>query len=159
MLERTIYTTSYFYKEYVLDIVYDFSTNLYKGECTEANVVLLNKSRVDLLKKFRDTIDNVESKEERIKRLEEQLASITTQLEEVKKEKDILTYKGVVLEYGVEDGLDKGYMIGRIRNAPKGTRKFYHKVVSNMQVDFEEYIDELEETAYLYNQIMGKEYK
>jgi len=118
------------------------------------NRVIEERTRIKALKSLMR-----ESKEERIKRLQEQLASITTQLEEVKKEKDTLIYKGVVLEYGVEDGLDKGWMIGRIRNALEGTEEIYGMYVSNIKDRFETYVDELEKSANIYNQLMGKEYK
>lgn len=95
-------------------------------------------------------------KQEKIQELEQLQARISAQLEELKKEKDTLTYKGVVLEYGKEEGLEKDWMIGRIRNAPQGTEDFYGMYVSNIKDRFETYIDDLEKSANIYNQLIGK---
>lgn len=95
-------------------------------------------------------------KQVKIQELERLQARISAQLEELKKEKDILTYKKVVLEYGEEEGLQEGYLIGRIKNAPEGTQEFYGKTVETIKGDFEEYLDLLERCANIYNQLMSK---
>ena len=60
------------------------------------------------------------------------------------------------MEYGKEEGLEKGYFIGRIKNAPEGTKEFYKRVPANMQVDFKMYIDELQISAKLYCELTNK---
>ena len=92
-------------------------------------------------------------KQEKIQELEQLQARISAQLEELKKEKDILTYKGIVLEYGVEEGLQEGYMVGRIKNAPEGTLEIYGRTVEAIKSEFEEYVDELEKSHYIFNMI------
>lgn len=97
------------------------------------------------------------SKEEKIKYLQDQLASISAELKKIKNEKDTWTYKGIVLEYGTDEELDTGYSVGRIKNAPKEAREFYGKIESVVKSDLENYIDELEKSAKLYLQLTGQE--
>ena len=97
--------------------------------------------------------------EQKIQDLEQQLINISNQLKELKKEKFTLTHKGVVLE--AEQGKDDTWLfVGKIRNATENidVRTICGDTIEEIQRDFEEYIDWLEETAYLYNQIAGKEY-
>lgn len=96
-------------------------------------------------------------KQEKIQELEQLQARISAQLEELKKEKDTLTYKGVVLD--CEQGKDDTWVfVGKIKNAPENidVRTICGDSLDEIQRDFEEYIDWLEEKAYLYNQITGK---
>lgn len=96
-------------------------------------------------------------KQEKIQELEQLLARISSQLEELKKEKDTWIYKGVVLEYGTDEELDEGYFVARIKNAPKATQEFYGKIESVIKSDLENYIDRLEDSYNLYLLIYGKE--
>ena len=157
-------------KLYTLTIKLDLSKKLFFGSCEihkNSTFKCISKSFREIEEKFKARIDQilyhkqgikvVDSKEERLKQLEVQIAKLQQELDKVKNEKEIYIYKGVTLEYGKEEGLEEGYMVGRIKNAPKDTRDFYRKVASNMQVDFEEYIDELEGATKIYLQITGKQ--
>lgn len=113
------------------------------------------KNRIDrvIYEKEKIKTKMLSPKQEKIQELEQLQARISAQLEELKKEKDTWIYKGIVLEYGVEEGLQEGYMIGRIRNAPEGTLKIYGRTVEAIKSEFEEYIDELEKSHYIFNMI------
>jgi hypothetical protein len=123
------------------------------------DIVRYFKARIDRVIQGKESVKMVNplsSKEERIKELESVIARLQKELEEVKKEKEIYVYKGITLEYGEEEGLQEGYLEGRIKDAPKDTERFYRKVVNNLKVDFEEYVDRLEKSANLYCQLTGK---
>lgn len=166
----TVWGSSFIsYNGYTLTFMKEYQVENYLGVCNihkNSTFKYISNSLKDIEEKFKARIDQilrhkegvkmVNPKQDRLKQLEAQIAKLQQELEEVKKEKEIFIYKGVTLEYGKEEGLEEGYMIGRVKNAPKGTREFYRKVASNMQVDFEEYIDELEESANLYYQLTGK---
>jgi len=113
-------------------------------------------ARIDQIYLHKNSAKMTTPKEDRVRELEAQIAELQHELEKVKNEKDILVYKGVTLEYGREERLQEGYMIGRIKNAPEGTKEFYRKVASNMQADFEEYIDDLQKSAQLYCELTNK---
>jgi len=147
-------------KDFYIGYVKFHENSIYKYIANNREEVEVScKNRIDRVVKEKEKVQRkmLTPKQEKIQELEQLQARISAQLEELKNEKETLEYKGVVLEYGKEEGLDKGYMIGRIKNAPEGTRYFYRKVVSNMQCDFEEYIDKLEEAANLYCILTGKE--
>jgi len=110
-------------------------------------------ARLDQIAKHQQGIKSVNSKEERLKQLETQIAKLQQELEKVKNEKEIYTYKGITLEYGKEEG----YLIGEIKNAPEDTERFYRKVANNLKTDFEEYVDRLEKSANLYCQLTGNQ--
>lgn len=44
-------------------------------------------------------------------------------------------------------------MIGIIKDAPEGTEVFYGRRVETIKSDFENYIDRLEKSHYIYNMI------
>lgn len=97
-------------------------------------------------------------KQEKIQELEQLQARISTQLEELKKEKDTLTYKGVILE--CEQGKnDTWIFVGKIKNAPEniGVRTICGDTLDEIQRDLEEYVDWLEIQYNLYCKITGKE--
>lgn len=91
-------------------------------------------------------------KQEKIKELEQLLARISTQLEELKKEKDTLTYKGIVLEIIPDIVLSKGVLRG-VNNPAL----FVEGNMENLKKSFEKYIDKLEASYNLYRKLTGKE--
>lgn len=148
--------------------------NCFFGTCEihkNSTFKCISGSYADIDEKFKARIDRVieertrikalkslmrESKEERIKRLEEQLASITTQLEEVKKEKETLEYKGVILEISKKkDSRFEGIILSKTKNL----RTFNDLSITRVTKNFVSYIDELEEAANLYCVLTGKELK
>jgi hypothetical protein len=95
--------------------------------------------------------------EQKIQELEEQLVKISNQLKELKKEKFTLIHKGVTLD--CEQGKSDAWIfVGEIKNAPENidVRSICGDTIEEIQTDFEEYIDWLEEKVYLYNQITEK---
>lgn len=109
------------------------------------------KVRIDRMIEEKEKVQRkmLTPKQEKIQELEQLLARTSTQLEELKKEKDTLTYKGIVLEYGVEGD----WLVGKIRNAPKGTKELEANHEERIKVEFEKYIDELEKSHHIYNMI------
>lgn len=114
--------------------------------------VIYEKEKFSKLNKIMAKLDNG-ARKHKIQELEQLQARISAQLEELKKEKDTLTYKGVVLEYGVEEDLAEGWMIGSIKNAPGYAKNVYGKSVPQIKQEFEEYVDELEKSHYIYSMI------
>lgn len=117
------------------------------------------KVRIDQVLQHKQGIKVVNSKEDRLKQLEAQIAKLQQELEKVKNEKDVLVYKGVILEYGPDPAIRNGWMVGRIKDALIETETFYAMSVGNMKYYFKTYIDNLEKSAKIYCQLMGLEYK
>lgn len=164
------------YKDYRLEITYEPTVKYpymgkepYVGRVSGLRLSWRGKTPEEVKKQFRDyfnekgrgrvvkeeikQINIMTSKQEKILELEQLLARISAQLEELKKEKDSWIYKGIVLEYGTDEELDEGYFVGRIKNAPEGTEEFYGKIEDVIKSDLENYIDKLEKSHYIYNMI------
>lgn len=166
----------YSYKGYELEITYEptmkypyLGKEPYVGRVNELRLSWRGKTPEDIKKQFREYFDKkgmgrtveeevkLTPKQEKIQELEQLQARISAQIEELKKEKDTLTYKGVVLD--CEQGKnDTWVFVGEIRNAPKNVdvRTICGDSLDEIQRDLEEYVDWLEEKAYLYNHITGK---
>jgi hypothetical protein len=151
-------------KEFYLGYVQFHKNSTFKHIAdTREEVEICCKNRIDKVIYEKEKVSRVNqvksglakgARNKKIKELEELLVRISTQLEELKKEKDTLTYKGVVLE--VEQGKDDTWVfVGKIRNAPenKDVRSIPGDTMEEVQRDFEEYVDWLEEKAYIYNMI------
>lgn len=92
------------------------------------------------------------ARKQKIQELEQLLARISTQLEELKKEKDILTYKGVVLEL-LDDPI---YCKGILRSVDNPS-PFVENSKEDLKKSFENYVDRLEASYNLYRKLTGKE--
>lgn len=149
-------------KEFYLGTVQFHKNSIYKHLAdTREEVERCCRNRIGKVVYEKEKVNKtsmINTKEEKIKYLETQIDQLSSELEKVKNEKATMTYRGVTLEYGKEEGLPEGYLIGRFRNAPKGTKEFKRKVVANMQTDFEEYIDELEKATNIYLELTGQEF-
>lgn len=147
------------------------SQNIYYGNCKHPEIQYGGSSSMytSLVSDFKESVDTKvseswstyrgDSKEERIKELEKQLANLSVELEKVKNEKEVLVYKGVILEYGPDPAIRDGWMVGRIKDAPIEAETFYAMYPTNMKNYFETYIDDLEKSAKVYCQLMGLEFK
>ncbi len=159
------------YKDYVIDImqekgkefyigyVYFHKNSIYRYIANNIEeVVRCCKSRIDRVMEEKEKIQRkaLTPKQEKIQELEQLQARISAQLEELKKEKETYIYKGVVLEYGVEEETRIGYLIGRIKDAPKSVDYLYGTEVDTLKNHFEKYIDDLEKSANIYHQLMKK---
>lgn len=175
--EKNKKTTTFYdeYRGYELVITYEpttsypYETEPYVGRIKELLLSWRGKTPEDVKKEFRNyfdkrgmgrTINMITPKNQKIQELEQLLARISSQLEELKKEKDILTYKGVVLEYE-QSKSDTWVFVGKIRNAPENidVRDVCGDTVEEIQRDFEEYIDWLEDKYNLYRKLMVKSLK
>jgi hypothetical protein len=163
---------SYHYKDYEIMINQEKDKEFYLGSVqfhknstfkhiadTREEVERYCKNRIDKVIYEKEKIQRkmLTPKQEKIQELEELLARISNQLEELKKEKDTWIYKDIVLEYGTDEELDEGYFVGRIKNAPEGTQEFYGRIEDVIKSDLENYIDKLESHYFLFCKLTGKE--
>lgn len=140
-------------KEFYIGIVQFHKNSTYKHIAdTREEVERCCKNRVGKVVYEKEQVAKkgmTESKEEKIKYLEDQLAQLSSELEKVKNEKDTLEYKGVFLDIMPDKD---NWFRGIIRNSgiTPPASSFYNKDLAQMKNDFEDYIDELERCAYLY---------
>lgn len=148
-------------KEFYIGYVLFHKNSTYKYIANTREEVEVNcKKRIIRVVKEKEKVQRnmLTPKQEKIQELEQVIVRLSSQLEELKNEKKTWVYKGIVLEYGTDEELDEGYSVGRIKNAPEGTREFYGKIESVIKSDLEYYIDELEKSANLYCALTGKEF-
>lgn len=158
------------YKGYNLVIKKEYNVVRYFGtceihknsifKCISGNVNEIEekfKARIDRVVKEKERVQRkmLTPKQEKIQELEQLQARISAQLEELKKEKDTLEYKGVTLEITKkEDNRFEGIILSEVENL----RTFDDLTITRVTKNFREYIDDLEETANLYCVLTGKEF-
>jgi len=97
-------------------------------------------------------------KQEKIKELEELLARISTQLEELKKEKDTLTYKYVILEISTgKNQWGATYFEGVLKEL-SDPAPFRENSLEDLKKSFEKYVDKLESQYLLFCKLTGKDF-
>jgi hypothetical protein len=146
-------------KEFYLGYVQFHKNSTFKHIAdTREEIEICCKNRIDKVIYEKEKVQRkmLTPKQEKIQELEQLQARISTQLEELKRKKDTWIYKGIVLEYGIDE-LDEGYFVGRIKNAPKGTQEFYGRIETVIKSDLEYYIDELERQYIIFCKLTGKE--
>jgi len=91
------------------------------------------------------------------------IAKIKVEISKLKEKLDMLstdeiyTYKGVTITIDYEEGLQKGWLIGKVQNNPyKNPKYFYGSKIDPIKKEFETFINKLEEQANLYCQLTGK---
>jgi len=113
------------------------------------------KNRIDKVIYEKEKVKIISPRNEKIKELEELLTRISTQLEELKKEKDTLTYKGVVLE--IDTIPDRyGRVKGLLRNI-SNPAPFVEDNLENLKKSFESYVDKLENQYLLFCKLTGRD--
>jgi hypothetical protein len=170
-------SSKYTYKGYNLYFRKEYGVERYFGTCQiHKNSIFkcISNSIQEIENKFKARIDRVIQgkerknmnplssiivprfeKEEKIKELEGVIARLQKELDEVKKEKEIYIYKGVILEYGKEN-ISNEYLVGTIKNTLGDSKEFCQYSSKTIKEEFEKYIDELEKSANLYCQLTGK---
>ena len=96
-----------------------------------------------------------EEKTKKIKELEELLARVSTQLEELKNEKDTLTYKEVVLEISKSNSGSYRSYYGTLKDITKPA-PFIADNLEDLQKSFERYVDRLEGQYLLFCRLTGR---
>lgn len=155
--------SSFPYKGYKLWIQQEYDKENFFGTCEihkNSTFKYINNSIEKVIEKFKARIDEIlnykamtNPKEEKIKLLEAEIAKLQQELEKVRNEKEVLIYKGIVLEYGKEGD----WLVGRIKNAPEGTEELCANHKERMKEEFEKYIDSLEKSANLYLELTDQE--
>jgi len=86
--------------------------------------------------------------EAKISKLKEELDRLNT--------KEIYTYKGVTITIDYKEGLQQGWLIGKIQNnLYKDPKYFYGLNIDQVKEEFETFLNKLEEQANLYCQLTG----